>query len=196
MSPNRNNAQDFCPIIRHKNKYDYFLTILKPMLNYWHNMNTLTNDTNETQAAAQFAIGLSAQTVSDCMAVNNTLATTQKIRAFFGAHYAHAENGVSGLVELICFILQQREAVFPRNIEATELRPIAVAGALYTHEIVAAVEDAFASAGMRYKAQACANVLSIYGKKRIGKIHLTTVEDKDRLSTKCRKKYYLIQTAQ
>ena len=51
-------------------------------------MNTLTSDQIE---AAAFAISMSAQTVADEMALNNTLETTGKVKAFFGAHYANAE---------------------------------------------------------------------------------------------------------
>jgi hypothetical protein len=146
---------------------------------------------NETAA---FAIGLSSETVEQSMAINNTLETTGKVKAAFGTHYANAELDVCGIVALVKDILRDNDAVFARNIEQTDLRGIAIAGSMFTAEIVSAVQIRFASAGMRYKPQAVKNVLSTYGKDFIAKITLTNAEDKPRECSKPRAKWYLIQT--
>lgn len=153
-------------------------------------MNTETIEAkNETKA---LAVSLSAEIVETCKAVNNTLETTEAVTPFYGAHYANAQLDVCGIVALVEKVLRDNQAVFPRGIEATALRKIAVAASMFTSEVVEAVKVEFAAAGMRYKAQAVKNVLSTYGKGRIAKIRLTPEEDQPRTSDKPRAKWYLI----
>ena len=144
----------------------------------------------ETQ---QGAIDMSSVVVENCMAINNTLAETKKVTGFYGTHYANAELDVCGIVALVQDILRENDAVFSRGIENTELRNIGIAASMFTSDIIAKVQERFASAGMRYKAQAVKNVLSTYGKDSIAKIQLTNNEDKPRPCSKPRAKWYLIQ---
>ena len=137
------------------------------------------------------AVSMSAEIVDTCKAVNNTLAVAG-VRAHFQAHYANAELGVYGILQLVKRILKEREAIFPRGIEGTPLRQIAVSLAMFTEDILRQVEREFAAGGFRYKIQAVKNCLSTYGKGEIGKITLTDEEDQPRECDKPRCKWYLI----
>ena len=150
------------------------------------------NDTLITETQ-QGAIDMSSVVVENCMAINNTLAETKKVTGFYGTHYANAELDVCGIVALVQDILRENDAVFSRGIENTELRNIGIAASMFTSDIIAKVQERFASAGMRYKAQAVKNVLSTYGKDSIAKIQLTNNEDKPRPCSRPRAKWYLIQ---
>lgn len=153
------------------------------------NMNTEID--NEAKA---LALSLSPEIVETCKAVNNTLATTEAVKAHYGTHYAQAELGVCGIVAMVKDILREAQAVFPRGIENSDFRKIAVAASLFTSDIVRAVEERFASAGMRYKRQVVCNVLSADITDSFCKIQLTNAEDKPRPAGFCkpRCKWYLI----
>ena len=154
------------------------------------------------------AVAMSAETIEASQAINNTL-TTACVRAHFQAHYANAEIDVYGILSLVKDILRDKQAEFPRGIEATALRQIAVAASMFTSEILAEVESRFAAGGLRYKVQAVKNVLSTYGSNKtykkgpkagyligdssIGKITLTNEEDQPRDCSKPRAKWYRIQ---
>ena len=148
------------------------------------------NTENDEKA---LAIELSNETIEACKAVNNTL-NTAGVSPFFQAHYANAKLDVHGIMRLVRKILREREAVFGRGIENTELRQIAIAHSMFTDEILAQVEKEFSAGGGRYKLQAVKNCLSTYGKKdgTIGRIKLSNEEDRPRLSDKPRFKWYLI----
>jgi len=143
------------------------------------------------QTVIAAAVAMSAQVVATCKEINNTLAVAGT-RAHFQAHYANAEIDVFGILALVKDILRESQAEFPRGIEATELRKIAVAASLFTQDILREVENRFSAGGFRYKMQAVKNVLSTYGKNEIGKITLTNAEDKPRDCAKPRCKWYLI----
>ena len=145
---------------------------------------------NENKA---LAVAMAPEIIANCQDINNTLKTAG-VRAHFQTHYANAMLDVYGILALVKDILRDKQAEFPRGIEATELRQIAVAASLFTSEILAEVENRFAAGGSRYKVQAVKNVLSTYGKGEIGKITLTNSEDKPRDCAKPRCKWYLIQT--
>ena len=149
-------------------------------------MNTKIENEEKTAAVA-----MSAEIVDTCKAVNNTLSVAG-VRAHFQAHYANAELDVCGILALVKDILREAQAEFPRGIEATELRKIAVAASMFSSEILREVEERFSAGGFRYKIQAVKNVLSTYGKNEIGKIILTNAEDKPRDCAKPRCKWYLI----
>ena len=165
------------------------------------------NDTLITETQ-QGAIDMSSVVVENCMAINNTLAETKKVTGFYGTHYANAELDVYGIVALVQDILRENDAVFSRGIENTELRNIGIAASMFTSDIIAKVQERFASAGLRYDEQAVKNVLSTYGREgktktkngkavvstgHIAKIQLTNNEDKPRPCSKPRAKWYLIQ---
>jgi hypothetical protein len=154
------------------------------------NMNTEIESKNEEKA---LAVSMSAEIVETCKAVNNTL-TIAEVRPHFQAHYANAQLDVCGIMALVRDILREAQAEFPRGIEATELRKIAVAASLFTSEILAEVQSRFAAGSTRYKVQSVKNCLSTYGKQdgTIGKIQLTNGEDKPRNCAKPRCKWYRI----
>ena len=145
-------------------------------------------ESNEEKAAA---VSMSAEIVDTCKAVNNTLSVAG-VRAHFQAHYANAELDVYGILALVKDILREAQAEFPRGLETTELRKIAVAASMFTKDILREVENRFAAGGFRYKVQAVKNCLSTYGKGEIGKINLTNTEDQPRECDKPRCKWYLI----
>ena len=155
-------------------------------------MNTKIENQNEDKA---LAIALSDETIEACRAVNNTL-TTAEVRPHFQAHYANAKLDVCGIMALVRDILRDKQAEFPRGIENTELRKIAIAASLFTSEILEEVKVRFAAGSTRYKVQSVKNCLSTYGKKdgTIGRIKLTNVEDQPRECSKPRCKWYRIQT--
>lgn len=148
------------------------------------------NTENEEKA---LAIELSGETIEACQAVNNTLSTAG-VRAHFQAHYANAQLDVYGVLALVRDILREAQAEFPRGIETTELRKIAVSASMFTSEILAEVERRFAAGGFRYKVQAVKNCLSTYGKQdgTIASIKLTNEEDQPRECSKPRFKWYRV----
>jgi len=154
-------------------------------------MNTLTLEQIE---AATFAQSLSAQTVEDCKAINNTLEVCANVPAFFGAHYANAELESFGVLGIVREVLTECEAVFARGIEKTDLRNIALACAPTTEKIIELAKPKFAVAGLRYKPQAVKNILSTYGTKEIRRIKLTSAEMVP--GDRSRSKWYLIQKPQ
>ena len=154
-------------------------------------MNTKTENQNEDKAAA---VAMSGEVLEAMQAVNNTL-TIAGVRPNFQAHYANAQLDVYGIMDLVRDILRFAQAEFPRGIENTELRKIAVAASLFTSEILAEVQARFAAGSTRYKVQSVKNCLSTYGKVdgTIGRIKLSNTEDKPRDCAKPRCKWYRVQ---
>ena len=151
------------------------------------------NIETENEAKA-LAVELSDETIETCKAVNNTL-TTAEVRPHFQAHYANAKLDVCGIMALVRDILRDKQAEFPRGIEGTALRHLAIAASLFTSEIIAEVQIRFAAGSTRYKAQSVRNCLSTYGKQdgTIGKIDLTPSEDQPRPCKIPRTKWYRVQ---
>jgi hypothetical protein len=150
-----------------------------------------TNIENEDKAAA---IAMSPETLEAMRAINNTL-TVAGVRPHFQAHYSHAQLNVHGIMDLIKDILRVAQAEFPRNIENSELRKIAVAGSMFTSDILAEVQARFSQGTTRYQIQSVKNCLSTYGRAdgTIGRIKLTNPEDQPRLCAKPRCKWYRVQ---
>lgn len=179
------------------------------MATYWHNMNTLPT-LDELTEAAQAAIAMSDETVLASAAIANTLTTTQCVRTCFEPHIAHAADGVEGIVQAVEHVLRTNDAEFPRNAEATEMRAIVIACAMFTKDLIPAVQG-YTMASRRYQAQTVKNVLSTYGRNgkaktktgkevkstgSIVKIQLTSKEDADRpKGTKPRCKWYVVKQA-
>ena len=155
-------------------------------------MNTEIENQKEEIAAA---IAMSDEVLETMRAVNNTL-TIAEVRPHFQAHYANAKLDVCGIMDLVRNILRDKQAEFPRGIENTELRKIAVAASLFTSEILAEVQARFAAGSTRYKLQSVKNCLSTYGKHdgTIGRIKLSNDEDQPRECAKPRCKWYRVQT--
>lgn len=147
----------------------------------------------ENEAKAE-AIALSDETVEACKSVANTL-TIAGVSPFFQPHYANAKLDVCGIMALVRDILRDKQAEFPRGIEGTALRGLAIAASMFTSEIIAEVQVRFAAGTTRYKAQSVRNCLSTYGKLdgTIGKIDLTPGEDQPRPCKIPRSKWYRVQ---
>ena len=153
-------------------------------------MNTLID--SENSEAKTFAIAATEETIQGQKAINNTW-TVAEVRAHYQGHYVNMSERVYGIIMLVARILEKKDSEFPRNAHTGELRKIVAAGSTFTSEILEQVEIEFASAGLRYKAQAVKNVLSTYGTEFIAKIQLDKNEDQPRPCDKPRCKWYLIQ---
>jgi hypothetical protein len=157
---------------------------------YFRPMQTKTNETSETLNA----IAMSREVLSNSQDINNVLTTSQQVKAVFHTHFADMETGECGIENLIARILREREAQFPKGVESTELRQIAVAGAMFTDEIVTEVQNRFTAGSVRYPKQTVKAYLSVFMAKsgKIGRIQLTNSEDKNRTCCKPRCKWYLV----
>ena len=151
---------------------------------------TLTSETNEAQAA----VAMSREVLSNLRDMNGFLTTSHKVRRVFHAHYADMEAGEFGIADLIARILRENEAIFPAGVETTELRQIAISGAMFTDEIIAKVQAYFTAGSIRYPEQTIRAYLSVFmfRSKQVGKIQLTAKEDIGRPCYKPRCKWYLI----
>lgn len=152
-----------------------------PMLTH----NNMKNETTENNAVA-LAIAMTPETIQASRDINGTLTETAKVRPVFMTHYANAEQDIYGIADLIESVLRERAAVFPRGIETSELRPVAVAAAMTRQDIQAAIEARFTEATPRYPEQTLKNYLSQFCKGRFAKIQLTSAEDCNRNSAKQR----------
>ena len=135
--------------------------------------------------------------LSSSRELNNTL-TAGGINPTFQAHYVNTQTGAARLVRLIEEILREHGAAFTAGVEYTELRGVAVARSLYTHQIVEEVQRRFTDGTTRYPAQSVSNGLTTYnrnpktGKRSIGKIDLSKHEDAVRPCKMPRCKWYFI----
>ena len=110
----------------------------------------MQNDTNETFTAAKaMAIELSKDTLSNMQDINGTL-TVGSISPVFQAHFADMRTGETGIADLICKILRDNESIFPAGSADSDLRPVAVAGSMFTSEILAQVQLLFTAGSTRY----------------------------------------------
>ena len=153
---------------------------------------------NETQ---QNAINFNREVISGSKDINNFLSASGKVAPVFHTHFTDMESGKNGIANLIAKILIENDAVFPRDIENTELRSIAIASAMLTSEIMAQVEEQFKCGSNRYPQATIENYLSVFmfrqtgkhlSKVKVGKIQLTKTEDVSRKCPKPRCKWYLI----
>jgi len=126
---------------------------------------------------------------------NNVLNAAGNVHFFVRDHYVDTATGTYGIESLIAAILQAHGAIFPAGIEATEFRKVAIAGAMFTSEIIAQVRDIFGSE--RYPDATILSFLAHFmlKSKRVGKLKLTGAEDQGRTSCKPRVKYYLVEQA-
>ncbi len=161
-------------------------------------MNTLTNE-------QQNAIAMSPEILSNSQDINNILTTSGQVRAVFHTHYVNLETKDKGIADLICQILKENGSVFPKDCEQTELRGIAIAGAMFTEEILTEVWKRFSAGSVRYPKQTVKAYLSVWlstdsqpgdkkmlnRKARVGKIKLSSSEDSERECDKPRCKWFL-----
>ncbi len=157
--------------------------------------------TNDNQAVAS-AVAMQREMLSAVQDGNNVL-TTGQVKSTFQGHAFNMESGKHGIANLIAEILTEREAIFAKGIETTELRPVAIAASMFTEEIIAEVQHRFSAGTTRYPYNTIHMYLSVFmrdsGKHslanlpRVRKIKLSNEEDKPRKSAKPRGKWYLIQ---
>jgi hypothetical protein len=156
-------------------------------------MNTKQIEKNE----AKNAIGMSREILAGSQDINNVLTTSKVTRAVFHTHYVSMDASLFGIADLITSILREAQAVFPKGVEATELRGVALSASLTTEEIMSAVERKFTAGSIRYPLQTVKSYLSVFmskGKKAtIGRIQMSNAEDKDRQCCKPRCKWYMIE---
>ncbi len=152
---------------------------------------------NETTTEQANAIGMSREVLANSQDINNVLSTSNVVKAVFHTHFVSMEQDLAGIADLISAILREREAVFPLSVSAPDnaLRPIAIAGSMFTHEIMAEVQNRFAAGSKRYPLQTVKNYLSTYMPKagKVGKIQLKGHEDTSRPCPKPRCKWFLAQ---
>lgn len=131
----------------------------------------------------------------------NGFFTQAETRPVFQTHYVNLEAEQSGIADLITRILWEHEAVFPLHVcgidgkAKTELRPIAIAGSMFTSEVFAKVQEYFSAGSTRYPLQTVKNYLSTYMPKQgqVGKIQLDNAEDSERKCPLARCKWFLAQ---
>lgn len=140
------------------------------------------------------AVAMSREILANSQDINNVL-TTAGEKPVFHTHYVNLDANESGIADLITRILLENEAVFPANVGETELRQIAIAGSMFTDEILAKVQEYFSAGSTRYPLQTVKNYLSTYMPKagKVGKVQLKGHEDKTRACPKPRCKWFLLQ---
>lgn len=131
---------------------------------------------------------LSRDIVDSSRDTNNLLAAGG-IHNLVREHYIDTANGIYGIESLIKSILKANGSVFPKGSEETELKAIAIAGGMFTSEIIAKVRETFGAD--RYPDCTIRMYLTEFA-KGIGKIQLTGAEDMPRPCPKPRCKWYLI----
>jgi len=143
---------------------------------------------------AKNAIAMSREVLSGLRDLNNIETTSGIVPNIFHTHFVDLATGEKGIADLICRILREREAIFPLGAEQTELRQVAIAGAMFTDAILAEVEMRFTAGSIRYPAKTVRAYLSVHlGKSgKVGKVQLTNLEDKPRPCCKPRCKWFLI----
>ena len=151
----------------------------------------------ETNSAVKSAIALQRETLSGSMDINNVLTTSTQVHPLFQTHYTNMETAENGITALIKEILTANEAVFPKGIEETEFRPIALAASMFASEIIEQVQSRFSNGSMRYPYKTVHQYLSIFMTRsgKVGKIKLSNTEDKPRPCNKPRTKWYLVEAA-
>lgn len=156
---------------------------------------TMKNETTLQEQAMQ-NMELSQDTLENCIGLNNILSKNNiaPVKSIFQAHYVHLETGACGIADLIAQILAHAGAEFPAGIEATELRNIAIAGSMFTSDIIAQVQSRFTDGTFRYPEKTIRATLSVTMQKqgRIGRVKLTKTEDSNRDCDKPRFKWYLV----
>lgn len=139
---------------------------------------------------------LSRQIVSTSRDVNNVLRSAGNVHNFVRMHYVDLVTGVYGIERLIAEILKDNSAVYPKGIENTEFRPVAIQTGMFATEIHAKVVEIFGTERYPFatiQAYICTFMTRKNSANHIGKIQLTNSEDCQRDCCKPRTKYYLIE---
>jgi hypothetical protein len=131
---------------------------------------------------------MSREIVDSSRDTNNLLASGE-IHFYVREHYVDPSTGTYGIESLIRNILKANGSQFPAGVEDTELRGIAVAGSMFSSEIIAKVRETFGAD--RYPDSTIYQYLWKYA-KGIRKVKLSSAEDSSRTCPKPRCKYYAI----
>jgi hypothetical protein len=160
------------------------------------NETTLTSEAKNARA-------LGPEVLAQSQDINAIETMAGNVPNIFQTHYVDTKTGEKGIADLICRILRERGAIFPAGAEQSELRQIAIAGAMFADQIVAEVQSRFTVNSIRYPEKTVKAYLSVHLSKptgpldnqtpaRVGRIHLTKNEDQPRPCDKPRCKWFLI----
>jgi hypothetical protein len=133
--------------------------------------------------------GLARELVDGARDKNNVLASGE-IHYFVRDHYVDPSTGTYGIENLIKSILKSNSAVFPKGVEHSALRNVAIGAAMFTDEIIKSVRITFGQD--RYPDTTIRMYLSKFA-KGLGKIKLTNAEDTNRPCCKPRCKWYVVE---
>lgn len=139
---------------------------------------------------------LSREIVDISRDANNLLASAGNVHKFVRTHYVDTASGIYGIESLIASILKAHGAQFPKGIEATEFRKVAINASMFASEIIAEVREAFGNE--RYPDSVIHSYLSHFmiqpkSANKVGKIKLSKHEDATRTCCKPRTKFYLLE---
>lgn len=151
----------------------------------------MTNQANKSEK--NLAIAMSNDILDNSKGMNNTFKTSGIVPPVFHTHYVNMESGEYGIADLITKILTDNGSIFPKDCATTDLRNIAIAGAMFTDEILAKVESHFTAGSIRYPLATVKTYLSVFmaRKSQVCKIQLTGKEDSNRPCCRPRCKWFL-----
>ncbi len=131
---------------------------------------------------------LAPEIIGKAQDTNNMLASAG-VKFLLRNHYTDLATGTNGIEALIKNILMAHGAVWPKNVEDTTFRHMAIAGSMLTEDIILEVRNTFGED--RYPDSTIRMYLSSFGE--FGKIQMTGKEDKDRTCARPRCKWYVAQ---
>ncbi len=157
----------------------------------------------KTPAPNGLAIALSQDVIATAQDANNVFASAGNVHMFVRSHYVNMEAGIYGLQSLIAAILKAHalqvspSGTFPKGVESSEYRALAIAGSMFASEVIAKVRETFGAD--RYPDATIATQLSVHMHKancqnKAGKFRLSPSEDKQMGGQSCkpRTRYYLL----
>lgn len=157
----------------------------------------------KTPAINADAIAISSEVIATSRDLANVMATAGNVHNFVRPHYVNMETGTYGIERLISDILRANvieshinaTGTFPKGIEQTEFRSIAIAGGMFASEVIAKVREIYGAD--RYPDLVIHTYLGHHmmkpnSKNQTGKIQLSNAEDKNRPCKRPRLKYYLL----
>ena len=140
------------------------------------------------------AIAMQAALFDNTKDINTVLTSSNEVSPIFHGHFFQLEENLFGIQGLVTQILTEKESVFPAGVENTELRQIAIAGSMFTQDIIDEVIRRFTAGSIRYPEKTIRATLSVtmFKLKMVGRVKLTSSEDKSRPCNKPRFKWYLV----
>jgi hypothetical protein len=117
-------------------------------------------------------------------------------KTVFHTHYIDNSKSLFGISDLLASILNKNGSSYETGVESNALRSVAIAGSMFSSEIIAQVQAIFTSETTRYPESTIKTYLSVakFHKGRFGKIQLSNAEDQNRPAecSRPRCKYYLV----